>query len=409
MKTKDAIKTAEANTATAGDLTAITEGRGDKAEIQEQRLKKTFIDLVSVPAPSGDEKQEADLLLHKLKALGLETFTDQAGDACGSTTGNVWAFLPGNVPGALRVFFAAHMDSVAPATGTTVVEKDGILYSDGTTTLGGDDKSGIAAILEAVQAVIEKDIPHGDVQICFTIGEETGCYGVRYMDPCYIKADVGFCMDSGGHPGTIYNASPKGVDVTVTVRGKTAHAGIEPEKGINAIMLAAEALHSLPAYGRIDEKTTLSVDLIEGGLATNIVPDSCTFVIDMRSLDEAALETLKEETLQRFRGVVEKHGGTLEAEEKVAAPGVSLSEAHPAVQLAASAAKKLGFTVNTLSTGGCSDANFLCGKGLPSVLLATGMDKIHTTEERLAVEDLKQAACWVLAIIREAAAYEETV
>ena len=109
----------------------------------------------------------------------------------------------------MRLFFEAHMDSVAPTTGTHVMEKDGVLYSDGTTTLGGDDKSGVAAVLEAMQCIIENELPHGDIQVCFTIGEETGSYGVRYMDKTMIRADAGYCMDCGGHPGAIFNASPK--------------------------------------------------------------------------------------------------------------------------------------------------------------------------------------------------------
>lgn len=371
--------------------------------IDPERLKKTFVHLVSVPAPSGDEKQEAELVAKKLRALGVETAVDQAGEACGSTTGNVWGFIKGNVPGALRLFFEAHMDSVAPATGTRVIEKDGVLYSDGTTTLGGDDKSGIAAVLEALQVILENDLPHGDIQCCFAIGEETGSYGMRYMDPSWIRADVGYCMDCGGHPGTIYHRSPKAIDLTVTVRGKAAHAGIEPEKGVNAIMLGAKALSALPAWGRLDEDTTLSVDLIQGGLASNIVPESCRFVIDMRCPDEVRLEQLKTDMLERFRREVEAGGGILEVQESVAAPGVSLDPEAPAVKLAADAAARLGFPVKLEPTGGCSDANFLCGMGLPTVLLATGMDQIHTTQERLAVEDLNNAARWVLAIVEEAA------
>ena len=168
-------------------------------------------------------------------------------------------------------------------------------------------------------------------------------------------------------------------------------------------MLAAEALHALPAFGRLDEETTLSVDLISGGLASNIVPEFCELVIDMRCPDEEKLEKLKNETIALFRNTVEAGGGTLEVELKDVAPGVNLSPEHATVQLAATAAEKLGFPVSTGFTGGCSDANFLCGMGLPSVLLATGMDKIHTTEERLALEDLNNAARWVLGIIAEAA------
>ena len=371
--------------------------------INEERLKNTFIELVSVPCPSCDEKQEADLLVKKLQELGMEPKVDRAGEQCGGTTGNVWGFLKGNVPGALRLFFEAHMDSVAPTTGTNVIEKDGVLYSDGTTTLGGDDKSGVAAVLEAMQCIIENDLPHGDIQVCFTIGEETGSYGVRYMDKTMIQADAGYCMDCGGHPGAIFNASPKAINLKLKVKGKSAHAGLEPEKGINAIMLAADALHALPAYGRIDEETTLSVDMIDGGLAPNIVPEACEIVIDMRCPNQTKLERLKNETVEIFRNVVEAKGGAVEVAVKEVAPGVNLNTDHATVKLAATAAEKLGFPVSTGFTGGCSDANFLCGMGLPTVLLATGMDKIHTTEERLALEDLYNAASWVLGIVEEAA------
>ena len=376
----------------------------DSILINEERLKNTFIKLVSVPCPSLDENEEAALLIQKLKDLGMDPQVDDAGEKCGGSTGNVWGFLQGNVPNAVRLFFEAHMDSVAPTTGTNVIEKDGVLYSDGNTTLGGDDKSGIAAVLEALQCVIENNLPHGDVQVCFTIAEETGSYGVRYMDKTKLRADAGYCMDCGGHPGAIFNASPKAINVKLKVRGKSAHAGLEPEKGINAIMLAAEALHALPTYGRLDEETTLSVDMINGGLAPNIVPEFCEIVIDMRCPDEEKLERLKEETVALFRNAVEAGGGTLEVELKNVAPGVNLNTEHATVKLAAAAAKNLGFPVSTGFTGGCSDANFLCGMGLPSVLLATGMDKIHTTKECLALEDLNNAARWVLGIIAEAAA-----
>lgn len=375
-----------------------------KFDINEARAKATFIELVSVPCPSGDEKEEADLLVKKLTEMGLEVKVDEAGKKCGGTTGNVWGFLPGNVEGATRLFFEAHMDSVAPTTGTKVVCKDGIMYSDGTTTLGGDDKVGIVAGLEAVQTIIENDIPHGDVQLCFTIGEETGSNGVRFMDPSWIKADAGYSLDCGGKPGLIFNASPKAMDLYFTIKGKSAHAGLEPEKGVNAIMLAVKALAKLPNYGRLDETTTMSIDLINGGLASNIVPEECTFVVDMRCPEVEKLEKLKNELIATVKETVEAGGGQMEVREEGVAPAVFLREDEPAVKMAADAAKKCGFEVKYQFTGGCSDANHLCGMGLPSVMLATGMDKIHTTKEQLAEVDLYDTCRWTLAIIQEAAA-----
>ena len=160
--------------------------------VEQERIIKTFTELVSIPCPSGDEKQEAELITQKLQALDVQVQVDQAGANGISTTGNVWGLLPGNVPGAKKILFEAHMDSVAPTTGTKVIRKDGIMYSDGTTTLGGDDKVGIASALEALQIIKDEKIPHGDIQFLFAIGEETGSYGIRYLDPSWLKSDFGY-------------------------------------------------------------------------------------------------------------------------------------------------------------------------------------------------------------------------
>ncbi len=371
--------------------------------INEERILNEFIELVSVPCPSKDEKAEAELLVNKLQELGLEVKIDAAGSKIGGSTGNVWAFLPGNVAGATSLFFEAHMDSVPPTTGTKVVCKDGVLYSDGTTTLGGDDKAGIAAIMEAMRTVQEENLPHGDIQVCFTIAEEIGCLGVVNLDPKDIKAEIGYCLDSGGTPGQVTNAAPRLFNLYFTVKGKSAHAGIEPEKGINAIMLAAKALLALPAYGRLDKETTLNIGQIAGGTATNIVAEQAEFVIDMRCMDPEKLEQLKDDTISIIRSEVESGGGFLEVEAVEGSPAVHVSDDHAAVILAKKAATNLGLPFELTKTGGCSDGNYLCGYGLPCVLLATGMDKVHTTEECLRECDLYDCARWVKEIIRVAA------
>lgn len=224
--------------------------------------------------------------------------------------------------------------------------RDGVLYSDGTTTLGGDDKVGIAAVLEAVRAVQEQNIPHGDIQLCFTIAEEIGCLGVVNLDPKDIRADLGYCLDIGGAPGIVTNSAPRLFDIYFTVKGKSAHAGIEPEKGINAIMLAAKALTALPAYGRLDEETTLNIGQIEGGAATNIVAEQAKFVIDMRCMDPDKLERLKDETIRCIREVVEAGGGILEVDPVEGCPAVHVAEDHTAVLLAKQAADNLQLLLN---------------------------------------------------------------
>lgn len=372
--------------------------------INENRMLNEFIELVSVPCPSKDEKAEAELIMRKLDELGIEYKMDNVNEKTGGNCGNIWAYIKGTVSDAPKLLFEAHMDSVAPTTGTKVVRKDGVLYSDGTTTLGGDDKVGVAGMLEAVRSLKEDNVAHGDVQLLFTVSEEIGCLGVVHLDKSLIKADYGYCMDIGGAPGEITYAAPKLYDIYVTVKGKAAHAGIAPEEGVNAIMLAAEAMSKLPAYGRIDSETTFNIGMFNAGVGTNIVCPEAKFVIDMRSLNVAKLEELKDSTMKLIQETVEAGHGEVEFEVVEGCPAVELSQDHPCIQLAQKAAEKLGFPVEMKVTGGCSDGNYLCGYGLPCGLLATGMSNVHTTQEYLKEEDLYNTARWTYEIIKEAAA-----
>ena len=371
--------------------------------INENRLLNEFIELVSVPCPSKDEKAEAELIIAKLRAMGLEPEMDNAHAKTGGTCGNVWAYVKGTVKEAQTLLFEAHMDSVAPTTGTKVVRKNGVLYSDGTTTLGGDDKVGVASMLEAVRALKEDGVRHGDIQLLFTVSEEIGCLGVVNLDKAKIKADYGYCMDIGGAMGEITYAAPKLYDIYVTVKGKAAHAGIAPEEGVNAIMLAAAALAKLPAYGRIDAETTFNIGMFNAGIGTNIVCPEAKFVIDMRSLNVAKLEKLKDDTMALIKKTVEAGKGQVEFEVVEGCPAVELNKEHPCIELAKRAAENLGFKVALKTTGGCSDGNYLCGYGLPCGLLSTGMSNVHTTEEYLKESDLYDTARWIYETIKVAA------
>ncbi len=372
--------------------------------VNKQRIIDEFIELVSVPCPGKDEKQEAELIMQKLRRLGLEPEMDNVNEKTGGTCGNVWAYVKGNVPDAPVLFFEAHMDSVAPSTGTRVIRKDGVLYSDGTTTLGGDDKVGVASMLEAVRALKEDNVPHGDVQLCFTVSEEIGCLGAMHLDKSRIKADYGYCLDIGGTPGEIIYAAPKMYDIYVTVKGKAAHAGIAPEEGINAIMVAAKALNTIPAYGRLDAETTMNFGTFHAGVGTNIVCPEAKFDIDMRCMDVDKLEKLKDSTIKHIKEVCEAEGAQVEFEVVEGCPAVSLSKDHECIKLAQRAAENLGFPVALKTTGGGSDGNYLCGYGLPCGLLATGMSNVHTTAEYLKEEDLYNTARWTYEIIKAAAA-----
>lgn len=269
-------------------------------QVNKERMLAEFKEIVALPCHSLQERPVFELLKGKLEALGFTVEEDDAGEKLGGNCGNLWAFLPASagVEGAVRVLLSAHMDGVEPCGGTTVIQKDGVLYSDGTTILGGDDKSGVEGILEGIRMLLEEGAPHGDIQILFTVCEEGGVNGSRCLDRSKLRADVGYALDGEGAPGEIVVGAPGQKKYKIDIIGRTAHGGLEPEKGINSIMIAAKALADVKRYGRIDEETTCNIGIIGGGKATNIVPDLVNIEGDARSRNKEKLEAICKEIVE---------------------------------------------------------------------------------------------------------------
>ena len=153
-------------------------------QVNKERMLAEFKEIVALPCHSLQERPVFELLKGKLEPLALRWKRMTPVKSWVATGGNLWAFLPASagVEGAVRVLLSAHMDGVEPCGGTTVIQKDGVLYSDGTTILGGDDKSGVEGILEGIRLLLEEGAPHGDIQILFTVCEEGGVNGSRCLD-----------------------------------------------------------------------------------------------------------------------------------------------------------------------------------------------------------------------------------
>ena len=345
------------------------------AEANKERIFDEFVELVSVPCHTLKERQVFELLQQKLKDLGFVTQEDDAGKELGGECGNLWGWLPGNKVGAKRVLLTAHMDCVEPCEGIKVVKKDGKILSDGTTILGSDDKSGVVAILEAVRMLQETKAEHGDIQVLFTIAEEGGVNGSR-------------CMEDRVH---------------FKVHGKTAHGGLAPEKGINAILVAAKALAGVEKYARIDEETTCNIGVIHGGLATNIVPDLVEIQSDVRSRNLDKLAAQRDYLVNTVTAGVVANGGKVDVEIIHKYQPFDLSHDSDVVTLALESCKANGFTPDVTVTGGGSDANFINAYGVPCVILGTGMSEVHTVDEFILEEDLYNSVLMVYGILQAAA------
>lgn len=371
--------------------------------INQKRLVDEFLTMVSIDSPSRYEADFAAYLSRLLSDLGAETFYDDAEKKTGGNCGNLIAKIRGNRPDAPVILLNAHMDTVSPGRGIRPVIKDGVIYSGGDTILGSDDKSGIAIIIEVIRSIHDNSIPHGDMEILFTVCEEVGLLGAKHFDTSSLKATFGYSLDSSDSCKIVY-AAPAANHIKFTIHGVESHAGLAPEKGISAIKLASQAISDMP-LGRIDEETTANIGTIHGGTATNIVAGTVVMEGEARSHNSEKLLKQTKVMVDSFKKVIGKHKGDgaepgLEVEISMDYPLMLLSRDCPSISLAGKAATDSNNELALRIGGGGSDANILNDKGIEMAIIGTGMQNVHTTNEQIKIEDMKKAADFLLEIVQ---------
>ena len=375
--------------------------------INDNRLRDLLIELIRIDSLSRKERDVAMRLKREMEELGATVWIDDAGEKVGGNVGNVIAQFPGNAPGARPILLSAHMDTVVPGEGIVPVLDGDILRTDGTTVLGGDDKSGVAIICEVIRVLNENKIPYGAIDVVFTICEEAGLIGAKCLDVNRLSARTGLVLDSDS-VGFLFTKAPAANRMEFRVHGLEAHAGVCPEKGISAVKVAAEGLARMK-LGRIDHETTANIGIIEGGMAVNIVPNCVVLKGEARSHSAEKLDAQTQHMLGCLEEAAARY--TLESDGKVFKARVTakierdydrmdVSDNAPIVELVRAAAKNLNLEVKTMATGGGCDANILNQKGLEVANLSTGMRDIHTVNEWLDLKDLYLSAQMVLEIVR---------
>ena len=303
----------------------------------KQNIIEDFKQLVSFDSISFHERNTADWLLARLKSMGFSVEEDQAGAYYGGDTGNIFAVLDGELEGD-PVIFCAHMDVVEPWSGKkSIVEEDGTIHSAGDTVLGADDISGILEILYGVQLVIDSGKPHKKIELLFTIGEELYVKGSDVFDYSKVTAKQAYVLD-------------------------------------------------------LSEETTFNIGTIQGGTATNIVPDCCVLTGEIRSYDHGkALETVRM-TERIFTEEAQKINATAEVTSQIHLIAYETSLESKSVTDFQKACEILGFSGELTGTFGGSDNNSFAKNGIEGLVLSNGMYNAHSTREYTTVDDLYKGA-----------------
>jgi len=356
-----------------------------------------FTELAALPSPPGDERAVADVVAAYMRDLGLDVSEDDAGEKIGSNAGNLYARVE-PTDGGTPLFLCAHLDTVPPVAGIDPVLEDGLIRNAAGTILGADNKSAVAVMLEATRRLLVENRPHGGLELLFTPMEETGLHGAAAFDHERLHARIGYVYDQAAPIGEVILGAPYSHSMQVKLHGRAAHSGMFPEEGRSAIAAAAKAIADFK-LGRLDEETTANVGVIDGGTAGNIVPEWCTFLVDVRAHDPKKLADLVREMLESITFAASLEDCQAETDVHKSYNGYRFKRDDDVVRIASSALEQSGFEPSFALSGGGADANVFNERGLACVNLANGMVDIHTPDERIAVADLERMVDVTLALV----------
>lgn len=361
-----------------------------------------FCELCHINAPSLQERDVVEWTKRHLSDAGLEVWEDDAAGKIGGNSNNLLARLRGNKPGAPTIFLSAHFDTVEPTEGLEMVEEDGVFRSASDTILGADDKAGMAPMIEAVLAAREDGLEHGDIYLLMSCAEEIGLKGAAAMELAEYNFDFGFVLDTGPPVGSYVNRTAYHDKLDVRIIGKPAHAGKDPEHGINAIHVAARAMSEMK-IGRISPNTTSNVGIISGGTGVNVVAPEVTIRCEARSTVKAELEDQVRHMILRFEDAGSQFGAVVEIDHRRHYDAYVVEENSRVVQVGQRASRNLGLEPELRVTLGGSDANMFNKMGIPCIVVATGMKAIHTHDEHVSRADLMLTTQLCYELIRESA------
>lgn len=352
-----------------------------------ERMINQFIEMVKIDSESGNEAKMIDYLFNEFKNLG--------GDVQRDSYGNLIAkFAPKGCEGKETILLSCHADTVKPGIGIEPIIKEGIISSKGHTILGADDKAGIAELLEALR-VAEVWPP---LEIAISREEEVGLLGVKNMDYGLLSAKKGFLLDNDTLD-TIIIGGPSYFILDVVIKGKAAHAGMEPEKGCNAILAASKAISAL-RLGRLDNETTANVGVIQGGEIRNGVPDRTTFLAECRSLNHEKAQNLADEMVKIITREVSFIGAEVTINLQNMCVAVDIPENSPTVETSKKALKTVGVDAKTTFMTGFTDASIYNNKGIEMAVVGIGAQLEHSTEEFIKIEDMEKALKMIVEIFR---------
>ncbi len=355
-------------------------------KMNKERFLNILFEILNIDSPSLEESKMSEYLISYFKDEIV--FADDSGKEYGSDGKNVLVHIKGELD-LEPICFNAHQDTVEPGRNIKPRIVDNKVISDGTTILGGDDKAGIAMILEAYSYLKENNISHRDMYFLFTLSEEI-MKGAAYYDTSNIKSKYIFVLDGAGHPKYLVNKSKGKTILKYEFIGKSAHSGVDIVAGNNAVIMAAKAIANMP-NGKIDEDTTINISSINGGEDGPIVPDKAVVTIEIRSYYQDKIDAQLNIINNIVSEITNSLGGSFKEYIDILSPPYIGDTEDYLYKRAKKAIIDEGIEPIEIGTGGSSDANIFAQKGFICSGLGIGIHNVHTLDEYIELEEIYSA------------------
>jgi tripeptide aminopeptidase len=330
-------------------------------------------------------------------------------------TGNLLVTLPGTRPGP-RLLFMTHLDTVPLCAGARPVRKGNRIVAAGDTALGGDNRTGVACLVTLAATLRQRSLPHPPLTLLFTVREESGLWGARYVDVNDLgNPTIGFNVD-GGLAGDVTVGAVGAERWEAEITGKASHAGVHPEQGISATLVASLALAEVfnaGWFGKVHKdgkEGTSNIGSVSGrdggsaGVATNVVTDYVLVRGESRSHDQAfnkAITAAYREAFQKAAGRVRDEGGKpakVRFQARREYYPFRLKDNAPVVQHALAAARAAGLQPALRVGNGGLDANWMVRHGVPTVTFGAGQNNIHMVGEYVDLAEYEAGCRMALAL-----------
>ncbi|MEL4026936.1 M20/M25/M40 family metallo-hydrolase [Lysinibacillus endophyticus] len=361
-----------------------------KVHIDKELVVRSFLEWAKIDAPSSKEGNIAKVIEQKLLNMGFTVQFDSAHEEFDGQVGNLIAHWPGTDPSIPPLFLSTHMDTVLPTANLVPVIRDGVIYSDGTTILGADDRAALTAYLQGIEYIQKHNIPCGPIELILTVCEQQGLKGARYLDYSKVQSQFGYIFDSDGDVGQIITRGPFSSKFHIEILGKASHIGLNPEDGVSAFLVGADVLKAIP-QGKLEGNVLANVGIIEGGDLSSIIPGYLKMTGEVRAFTQENLDNTLDDIYLKASQAIQPHGAKLNYSIEKKYVGFNIDRNHLLVENAIQSFVDEEIPYYFTETLGGADTNTLNENGLTCITLGNGFKNLHTFQEHISIDNLVNA------------------